>query len=55
MALGVVGLIFGLGLLRTEPTVDLFTTLLSLAIAALPESPTAIAKAAPSLGMMRMA
>jgi|GEM_PF-6858 len=53
-ALGIVGLLFGLGLLRKEPPVDLFTTSVSLAIAALPESLPAIATAALSLGVMRM-
>ena len=53
-ALGIVGLLFGLGLLRKEPAVDLFTTSVSLAIAALPESLPAIATAALSLGVMRM-
>jgi len=54
-ALGIVGLLFGLGLLRKEPAADLFTASVSLAIAALPESLTAIATAALSLGVMRMA
>ena len=53
-ALGIVGLLFGLGLLRKEPAVDLFTTSVSLAIASLPESLPAIATAALSLGVMRM-
>ena len=53
-ALGIVGLLFGLSLLRKESTVDLFTTSVSLAIAALPESLPAIATAALSLGVMRM-
>jgi P-type Ca2+ transporter type 2C len=52
--LGIVALLFGLGLLRQEPIVDLFMTSVSLAVAALPESLPAVATAALSLGVMRM-
>jgi P-type Ca2+ transporter type 2C len=52
--LGIVALLFGLGLLRREPIVDLFMTSVSLAVAALPESLPAVATAALSLGVMRM-
>jgi P-type Ca2+ transporter type 2C len=52
--LGIVALLFGLGLLRGEPIVDLFMTSVSLAVAALPESLPAVATAALSLGVMRM-
>ncbi|HTO78866.1 MAG TPA: HAD-IC family P-type ATPase, partial [Methylocystis sp.] len=52
--LGIVALLFGLGLLRKEPIVDLFMTSVSLAVAALPESLPAVATAALSLGVMRM-
>lgn len=52
--LGIVTLLFGLGLLRKEPIIDLFMTSVSLAVAALPESLPAVATAALSLGVMRM-
>jgi P-type Ca2+ transporter type 2C len=52
--LGIVALLFTLGLLRNEPIVDLFMTSVSLAVAALPESLPAVATAALSLGVMRM-
>jgi len=52
--LGIVTLLFGLGLLRQEPIIDLFMTSVSLAVAALPESLPAVATAALSLGVMRM-
>jgi Ca2+-transporting ATPase len=52
--LGIVSLLFGLGLLRKEPIFDLLMTSVSLAVAALPESLPAVATAALSLGVMRM-
>ncbi len=52
--LGIVALLFGLGLLRKEPIVELFMTSVSLAVAALPESLPAVATAALSLGVLRM-
>lgn len=52
--LAIVALLFGLGLLRNEPIIDLFMTSVSLAVAALPESLPAVATAALSLGVLRM-
>ena len=52
--LGVVVLLFGLGLLRGGGLFDLFMTSISLAVAALPESLPAVVTAALSLGVMRM-
>ncbi len=53
--LAIVTLLFGLGLLRKDPILDLFLTSVSLAVAALPESLPAVATAALSLGVLRMA
>ena len=52
--LGIVALLFGLGLLRGGNLFDLFMTSISLAVAALPESLPAVVTAALSLGVMRM-
>lgn len=52
--LAIVTLLFGLGLLRKVPIIELFMTSVSLAVAALPESLPAVATAALSLGVLRM-
>jgi P-type Ca2+ transporter type 2C len=52
--LGIVALLFALGLLRNEPVIALFMTSISLAVAALPESLPAVVTAALSLGVTRM-
>ena len=52
--LGVVVLLFGLGLLRGGGLFNLFMTSISLAVAALPESLPAVVTAALSLEVMRM-
>ncbi len=54
-ALGVVALLFGLGLLRGVPFLDLFMTSISLAVAAVPEGLPAVVTVALSLGVSRMA
>ncbi len=54
-ALGIVGLLFGLGLLRGAPLADLLMTSLSLAVAAVPEGLPAVVTVALSLGVLRMA
>ncbi len=54
-AFGVVGLLFGLGLLRGSPPLELLLTSLSLAVAAVPEGLPAVVTVALSLGVLRMA
>jgi P-type Ca2+ transporter type 2C len=54
-ALGVVALVFGLGLRRGSPLVEQLITAISLAVAAVPEGLPAVVTAALSLGVSRMA
>ena len=54
-ALGIVALLFGLGLLRGSPPLELLLTSISLAVAAVPEGLPAVVTVALSLGVMRMA
>ena len=54
-ALGIVALLFGLGLLRGTPMFDLLMTSVSLAVAAVPEGLPAIVTVALALGVSRMA
>ncbi len=54
-ALGIVGLLFGLGLLRGTALAELFMTSISLAVAAVPEGLPAVVTVALSLGVLRMA
>jgi Ca2+-transporting ATPase len=53
-ALGVVALLFGLGLLRGTELFELFMTSVSLAVAAVPEGLPAVVTVALSLGVLRM-
>lgn len=55
VALGIVTLLFALGLLRHVKLFDLFMTSISLAVAAVPEGLPAVVTVALSLGAMRMA
>ena len=54
-ALGIVALLFGLGLLRGTEPFQLFMTSISLAVAAVPEGLPAVVTVALSLGVLRMA
>ena len=54
-ALGIVALLFGLGLLRGTEPFELFMTSISLAVAAVPEGLPAVVTVALSLGVLRMA
>ncbi|MEQ1694051.1 MAG: HAD-IC family P-type ATPase, partial [Gemmatimonas sp.] len=53
-ALGIVGLVTVLGLLRGTPLMELFLTSVSLAVAAVPEGLPAVVTVALSLGVLRM-
>ena len=52
--LGIVALLFGLGLVRGTKPMDLFLTSISLAVAAVPEGLPAVVTVALSLGVLRM-
>jgi len=53
-ALGIIALLFGLGLLRGTKPFELFMTSVSLAVAAVPEGLPAVVTVALSLGVLRM-
>jgi Ca2+-transporting ATPase len=54
-ALGIVALLFGLGMLRGTKLLELFMTSVSLAVAAVPEGLPAVVTVALSVGVLRMA
>ena len=54
-AAGIVGMLFGLGLLRGDDFMELLMTSISLAVAAVPEGLPAVVTVALSLGVSRMA
>ncbi|MEO5816910.1 MAG: cation-translocating P-type ATPase [Gemmatimonadaceae bacterium] len=55
VALAIVALLFGLGLLRGTPPLEMLLTSISLAVAAVPEGLPAVVTVALSLGVLRMA
>lgn len=54
-ALGIVAILFGLGLMRGTPPLELFMASVGLAVAAVPEGLPAVVTVALSAGVMRMA